>query len=76
MLIGKTKYCNDIRDAHIQGFERGFVQGFELAWKVREVMIKEGNESISLHDVRQTGEFSRLLKELMDITRAKDVDLE
>lgn len=72
MRIEKTKYQNDVRDAYIRGLEFGF----ELAKKLREIMMQKNNESASMPEQYDLEEFSLLLHQLIEIARTKGIDLE
>ncbi len=72
MLIRKTKYDDDIRNAYIIGLE----QGFELANKLKEIVNQKGKESVPLSDKEQSKEFSLLLHQLLEIAKSKGIDLE
>lgn len=72
MQIEKTKYQNDIREAYVRGLEFGF----ELARKLREIMVQKNNKSDYMLDQDDLKEFSLLLHQLIEIAKTKGVDLE
>ena len=72
MHIEKTKYQNDIREAYVRGLEFGF----ELARKLREIMVQKNNESDSMLEQDDLKDFSLLLHQLIEIAKTKGVDLE
>ena len=72
MRIEKTKYQSDIRDAYIRGLEFGF----ELARKLREIMIQKNSESATMLDQNNLQELSLILHQLVEIAKAKGIDLE
>jgi hypothetical protein len=71
MLIRKTKYRGEIRNAYVRGLE----QGYELAIKLREITNQKGKESGYLSD-RESKKFSLLLHQLLEIAKTKGIDLE
>lgn len=72
MLIRKTKYHDEIRNAYIRGLE----QGFELAGKLKEIINQKGKESAYSPNNNQSKEFSLLLHQLLEIAKTKGIDLE
>jgi hypothetical protein len=71
MLISKAKYHDDLSKAYIRGLE----VGYELAIKLDKIARQKGNGSSYLPD-KEFNEFSLLLRQLLDITEDKGIDLE
>ena len=71
MLIRRIKYHSDISVAYVKGLE----QGFELARKLTRIREAKRRESYSTFDMHQSEESPLLLKQLVDITGRKGIDL-
>jgi hypothetical protein len=72
MLIRRIKYHSDISAA----YEKGLEQGFELAGKLGRIREGKRQELYSTFDTYQSEESPLLLRQLVDITGRKGIDLE
>ena len=71
MFIRRTKYHRDISAAYVKGLEHGY----ELTQKLKRVNEGKRQELCSTLDVHQSEESSLLLKQLVDISERKGIEL-
>ena len=71
MLIRRIKYHSDISAAYGKGLE----QGFELARKLERIREAKRQELCLTFDAHQLEESPLLLRQLVDITGRKGIDL-